>query len=1042
MITKRKTQQILIFCLVLFLANIITNDAVATTQQQLSISGRVLDTNREALAGVTVIVKGTTTGTVTDINGRYSLSVPDANSVLAFSFIGFKAYEIVAGNRSVIDITLEDDFQILDEVIVTGFGNLRRSAYNGSASVIRTDALAGIPNQSVASMIQVNAPGVSVMTTSGQPGGFSDMRIRGIGSFSASSSPLFVIDGVPVMSGDINQTGRSAVGTDIMSTLNPNDIANITIIKDAAAASLWGSRAANGVVLITTRQGDRGNARISFSSDFGMSDIAYPYRPMMSGEERHQFIYDAYVRKGMYIDGLSEADARAYANAEKEKDANSVMPVWAVAPWSGWADWVSEALRKGSHNNQEISVSGGSDRMTYFSSFSRTNAKGVQKVQELDRITGRVNVTYNANRWLKLGGNLMFAETKQSLGDDRSSSYNSPTYIAFVKATPANPVYNPDGTFNHDFIGSNTRNVASVYKYDRNEQQLTRAFNTVFTELSLLPALKFRTTLSYDYTNSRGYVWEHPENRQTTSVRGQAVSSYIEYRQMIWSSNFNYVKTFGTNHNLDALVAYEISDNNINRLSSTATGFMNYDYTEIGNGSLPTSISGYYEQDRMVSYISRLNYNWNSKYYLGASFRRDGTSRLHSDSRWGNFWSVSGGWRFSDENFMAGAKSFITNGKLRVSYGVNGNRPTGLYSYLSLANISSSYNNLTAMREGNLADNQLKWENNHTLNVGLDATIKNRLNMTLEYYDRITRDLLMNLPISMTTGFGSLRTNVGSMRNRGIELTLNRSNIRTNDWSWDTQFNITHNKNEILDLGPEGEIISTSTGSSTIQRVGSPFIQYYVIEFSHINPDNGRTMYFMNNRLEDGTINRELTDDGSKASFIPYKSPYPKVTMGLSNNVRWKIIDMSFTFSSTLGGYSYDRGGDKSLTSGALDGMVNQLPTFYRDSWKQPGDNAQYEIWVPYNDRIHSVGTYNSTRRVRSTDHIRLKNVNVGVSLPRHLANTMSVQQVRVYFAAQNLWTLAKNDQYDPELVPGDRGIVGYETPPLKSWSLGINVNF
>ena len=1043
----RKNLQTVLFCLIFIWANAtnavvtgnINMDNVELTQQQpISVSGTVTDASGETLVGVSVSIKGSNNGTITNVDGIYSITVPNANTVLTFSYIGFKTYEITVGNRRVINVMLEEDSQQLDEVIITGFGNLKKSTYDGSASVIKTESLAGIPNQTVASMIQANAPGVSVTSSNSQPGGVSDLRIRGFGSFSASNAPLFVIDGVPVISGDVNQTGRSGSGgTDIMSTLNPNDIANITVIKDAAAASLWGSRAANGVILITTRQGDRNKAQISFSSDIGVSDLAYSYRPTMGGEERKQFIYDAYVRQGTYglnLSGGPEGDPIAYADRMMAADAARAQPRWSIEPWSGWTDWRAAALRKGSHDNQELSVSGGSDRMTFFTSFSRSNSKGIQKSQELNRLTGRLNVTYNANNWLKLGGNLLFSDMKQSLGYD-TNWYTSPTYAYAVKNTPSDPIYNPDGTFNTSLIGGTSRNIVPFYEYNTNRQQLTRAFNTVFLEVKPLTELTFRTTLSYDYTNSRGEEWDHPINADMPTYKGQTNKSYNEYRQLVWSSNTNYVKAFANGHNVDVLIAYEILDNYTDFLSAIKRGFLNYNYTEIGNGDIPVSIGGYYQQDRLVSYISRLNYNLGNKYYVGGSIRRDGTSRLHTDSRWGTLWSVSGGWRFIDESFMAGLKDFITNGKLRVSYGVNGNRPSGRYSYLSVASITSSYNGSTALREGNIANNDLVWERNYTLNMGLDMAIKNRVDLTLEFYNRTTKDLFMNPPISLTTGFSSYTTNIGSMRNRGVELTVNSNNIQKKDWVWNTQFNISHNKNEILKM--EGsDVISTYR----IQRVGLPYYQYYVFEYSHVNPDNGRAMFFMNNELPDGTINRELTDDASKATRVPYKSPFPKVTMGLSNSIRWKFVDMNLSFSSTFGGYSYDRAGDKTETSGAADALINQVHTFYHDSWKKPGDNAKFEAWIPGTPTTYSMGAYHNSRRIHSTDHIRLKNINVGVSLPRNWANTIKVNNVRVYFTGHNLWTLASHDQYDPE-IPTD-GEVWYNTPPLKSYSFGINVNF
>lgn len=1041
----RKKIQAFLYCLIITLPNMangtttshIETEYVEVMQQQpINVFGKVTDPNGAPLIGVDVYINGTHIA-VTDAEGRYSISVPNSNAVLSFSHMGYKSYTITVGDKRNINIELSEEWQEIEEVVVTGFGNLNRFHQDGSASTIKTDNLKDIPNKTVASMIQANAPGVSVNTTSSQPGGVSNIQIRGFGSYSASNSPLWVIDGIPVISGDINSTGRSgnSGGTDIMSTLNPADISNITVIKDAAAASLWGSRAANGVILITTRQGEKNRTRINLSTDYGNSDFAYRYRPLMDGKERRDFIFDSYVRQGLYINKLSEANAIVHANAMMEADAARALPRWSVEPWSGWTDWRTEALRKGSQNNQELSVSGGSERMTYYSSFSHTKSTGLQKSQELNRYTGRLNVTYDAKNWLRLGGNLMFSDMKQSLGYD-DNWYTSPTYAAYVKNTPSDPVYNPDGTFNTVLVGGTARNIVPFYEYNINQQQVTRAFNTVYMEVLPLPELTFKTTMSYDFIHTRGDRWEHPINANQPTLNGTTDRNYDEYRRMVWSTNTNYIKTFGNNHNVDALLAFELTDNYDNFLNGSATGFLNYDYTEIGNGSVPASVGGYYSQDRLLSYISRANYNWNHKYYIGGSLRRDGTSRLHSNTRWGNFWSASAGWRFLEEGFMSGARGFITNGKLRASYGANGNRPSAFYSYLSLAS-TNSYNGQTALMAGNIANEELVWESNYTLNLGLDLSIKNKVDLTFEYYNRTTENLFMSLPISRTTGFPSYTTNIGSMRNKGVEFNINTQNVNKNDWTWGTQFNISHNKNEILEMdGTDADIISTYN----IRRKGLPYYQYYVIEYSHVNPENGRAMFFMNNELPDGTISRELTDDGSKATRIPYKSPLPKVTMGLSNNIRWKNIDLGLTFSSTLGGYSYDRAADKTETSGASDALVNQLPAFYRDSWKKPGDIAKYEAWIPGTSSIYSMGAYHNSRRIHSTDHIRLKNLSVGFSLPQDWSNAIKVAQMRVYFAGHNLWTLAAHNEYDPE-VPTD-GAMWYNTPPLKSYSFGINLNF
>ena len=340
------------------------------------------------------------------------------------------------------------------------------------------------------------------------------------------------------------------------------------------------------------------------------------------------------------------------------------------------------------------------------------------------------------------------------------------------------------------------------------------------------------------------------------------------------------------------------------------------------------------------------------------------------------------------------------------------------------------------MRENNISNSNLLWESNNTLNVGIDIGIIDKIDLSLEVYNRVTKDLLMDLPISLTTGFSSFTTNIGNVRNSGIELSINSSNIQTKNMLWTSQFNISHNKSEIIRIDGVQEEMKHSWWT---QEIGKPYYQFYVIEYSHVNPDNGRAMFFMNDLDANGARNRTLTDDPTKATAIAYKSPFPKVSLGLSNSFRWKFLDLNFTLSSTLGGYSYDGAASKTQTSGSGDGAINQIPVYYRDSWKQPGDNAKYEAWI-YGNSNSSMPRYHNSRRIHSTDHVRLKNLTFGVSLPSNWVQKLKMNQARIYFTGHNLFTLAAFDEYDPE-VPND-GWVGYNSPALKSYSIGININF
>lgn len=998
----------------------------SSSGNSIVIEGKVTDYGGIPLSSVYVYNKENKLGTYTDNAGAFTLSGLSMGSQIHFEFIGMKSQVIqVNQNNQKVNVTLEEDALLLEDVIITGYGSFKKSAYAGSASTIKSEGLKDVPSMSLSSMLQANASGVQVTGNSGQPGAAATVRIRGVGSFNASNSPLYVIDGVPVISGDVSNTGSDA-GTDIMATVNPNDIENLTVIKDAAAASLYGSRAANGVILITTKSGKKGKAQFNYKSDFGVSDFAYRYRPSMQGDERREFIYESMIRRAIYQDKKTEAEAKIYADA----NINSV----AFKPWSGWTNWEDVLLRNGAHQNYEFSVSGGADKFSYYSSLGYTNQQGVQYQQGLSRKSGRLNVKYDANSWLELGANVLFSDIDQKVGYD-GMEYTSPLYSTKHKLSPSDAVYNEDGTYNENLLSNGARNPKAALDYNYNNQRVTRAFNIIYAQIRFNENLKLKSTFSNDYSISKASSWTDPRTSSGVASNGSANKSYYDYNQMVWSTNLNFIKTYAKNHHIDALIGYEISDYKRDYLSGTQANFVNPEYNAIGNGTVPSSIGGYASQNRLISYISKVNYDWNGIYYLGASYRLDGSSRLHPDNRWGSFWSVSGAWRFSDEKFFNKIKNIISDGKIRVSYGVNGTLPSSYYAYMSLTNIDASYNNLPGIAEGNIANNDLLWENNYTANFGLDLSVKDNINVSFEYYSRTTKNLLMDLPTSLTSGFSNYTTNIGSVRNSGVELSITSENISKRDFSWTTSLNIGHNKNKILVLdGNQTEIIS----GSQIRRVGLPYYTYYMIEFAGINSETGKPQFYTNTKDTDGNLVKDITEDATKANPIADKSPFPKLTMGLTNTIKYKLLDLSFTLSSSLGGWSYDSAAQKSQTSGSGDGAINQIPEYYRNSWKKPGDVTEYEAWI-YGNSFKMSSPANS-RRLHTTDHIRIKNLTFGISAPSSWSSKIGIKKARLFFSAFNLWTLAGFNEYDPE-VPID-GSVAYNTPPLRTLTFGLDINF
>ena len=988
------------------------------------LQGIVTDAQtQEPVIGAGVMVKGSRQGAATDIDGRFSLEVPSLPVTLVVSCLGYVDKEVRVTSSAQLSIQLDPDAVLMDEVIVTGYGTFKKSAYAGSASSVKQERLADVPAISFQDMLQGNAPGVQFSQASGQPGSASSLNIRGMGSFNASNSPLYVIDGIPMRSGDISAAGGDA-GLDIMSTLNTSDIENITIIKDAAAASLYGSRAANGVVVITTKKGKAGKPQVSFKADWGKTDFAMPFRPVMGGEQRRDYMWT-----GLYNDAIREGETEDAAKAYADEKIDAYAPV----PWCGYVDWDKILFRKGRHSNYEASLSGGTDRFKYFTSLNYLDQDGVTATSKMERLSARVNVEYMATDRLSLGANILFSKVQQDIYSE-GTSYTSPFYSSRNCVVPSDPVYNEDGTWNRDFIRNGDRNPLLSQTYDYKKNWVTRSFNTAWAQYEIIPDLKFKSTVAYDFVYTKGKDWADPRTSNGDDVNGEMSVESHELDKLVWTNQLTYNKTLGDVHHLDGLLGYEIDDQYSDYLSGDASNFATPSRQDISNGVKTEGVGGSQSRTRLVSYIGRVNYDYDNRYYLGGSYRVDGSSRLHRDNRWGHFWSLSGAWRVIREDFMQPVSNWLTDLKLRASYGVNGTLPSDYFGYMGLSSVSGGYNLEPAMGISQIENKGLKWETNYNLNLGIDFGLWNRLNFTVEYYTRNTKNLLMDLPISMTNGLGSYLTNIGQVRNRGVEVEINSLNVQTNDFTWNTTFNLAHNRNEIVVLdGEQTEIIDGVFNHS----VGHSYRTFYMIEFAGINPDTGAPQFYTNDLDEKGNYIKDITENDTEANAIMLdKHAEPKLTGGLSNTLRYRWFDLSFLFSYQFGGYSYDRWAQKTEHGG--NDMEANIPTYYADNWKKPGDVSQFEKFIDSPDVAMNKVT--TDRRLHSTDFIRLKTLTFGVTLPKTWTAAARIDSARLYLSANNLWTWAKYDYYDPEAVSGGYAIWG--TPPLKTLTFGINLNF
>lgn len=1023
-----KTWGILFLCLLLL-------PGVAYAQKR-QIEGTVISQeDKEPLIGATVIVKGSLSGAETDLDGHFTLEVdPDAKFIIV-DYIGMKQTQVSIPKSGILNVALQPEAMNLDEVVVTGYGNFSRSSFTGSANTLRADLLKEMPVVSIEQKLQGMTSGVNITGSSGQPGANASIRIRGMGSFNASNEPLFVIDGVPVTSGNLSTGSGSEASymnnakTNIMSTINPSDIENITVIKDAAA-SLYGSRAANGVILITTKQGSKGRTRVTLNASAGFSDAAVDFRPTLNGEQRRELLYEGLVN---YAQDQIAKDPASFTQTPEEY-ANANIGAYTSVPALGYTDWKDVLMRQAVHQNYEASVSGGSENTTVYSSLGYQKQEGLVENSSMERYSGRFNVQQKIGKRGEAGANLMFSQVNQEMNEERTSSIN-PFYCMAVATPPSYPVFNEDGSYANTYPGTNVNPLRDM-RTDYNRVRMTRIFGTAHGAVEIIKGLKLKEVLSYDYSIQKDARYFNALSGAGPKSGSDAQSSkgFIEYGKLISSTSLNYVKTFANKHHLDVLAAYEAESFQTDKAAGEKSKMPSDQLFEPDNAAVINSFVSSTQDYRLLSYLTRLNYDYDNRYYIAGSFRRDGSSRLAPEHRWGNFWSVSGMWHLGAEDFMKAVKPVLSDVKIRASYGVNGNQPGSYYGYMGLYSYGKNYMDNPGSYESTQANPNLKWEKNYNMNLGLDLAFIDRIFVTLEYYNRDTKDLLYNRPISATTGFLNYLGNLGQLNNKGVELEVRSLNISNADFNWTTVLNLTHNKNKIVAL--DGNLDQVVESSWFIRKIGLPFNTFYVKEFAGVDPSSGNALYYKNTEDENGNLDRTLTQDVNEAQAAPYKQVDPKISGGLTNILSYKWFDLAFTLSYSLGGYSFDKTGTYIETDGASEGNRN-LPIYELDRWQKPGDITDIPRFVLGRSDKVSGG---SSRFVHSTDHLRLKNLTFGFTLPHNWTDKVLLDKVRVYFSGSNLLTWAKWKQYDPE-VPVS-GEVFCETPPMRTFSFGVEVNF
>lgn len=984
------------------------------------VTGVVKDVMGEPLIGANVVEKGrSTNGVITDFNGKFTLEV-DESASLVVSYIGYLAQDIPTKGKGDFHIILKEDTNTLDEVVVTGYGDFKKATYTGSASVLTTEKLEALPVVSVGQMIESNIPGISVVAgTSSQPGAKTTLRVRGVASMNASTEPLYVLDGVPIPSYDLsNFTSMSeAGGMGFIETLNPADIESITVLKDAASASLYGAKGANGVVLITTKKGKEGKLRVNMAAKYGITDFAYTYRPLMGGEERRELIHEGLVN--FQLDkGVSEQEAQQYADANIDQYAKRLP--------QGYSDWESALFKTGYQQDYNLSASAGNQNSSFIGSLGYTKQTGVSLNSEMERFTGRVDAS-NKYKKVEFGMNASFSWTK-NVHLPEGKFYGSAIYASKVNLTPSTPIYNEDGTYASGYRENNGYNPILEAEVNDYYARTVRAMGTAKIAYNVWDNLKVSSVFTVDYSLTKDFFFQSPDGRDGATYQGRGRMQMTDRIRYTSQNNLTYSKTFGK-HSVSAVTAFEVMKYDYEDLYAAKKTYGQDINTSLGNAADPIDADQKLQEDALMSYVASVNYSYDDKYYASFSFRRDGSSRLSPDTRWGNFWSLSASWRLSQERFMQPLKSVLSDLKLRASYGVNGNLPSSYYGYQSTYTTGAFYSGKPSLWESTLGNEELTWEKNYALNLGLDIGLFSRVNVSLDWYTRTTKDLLMSKQLNSISGFSSLLTNVGQMRNTGVELEVRSNNIKTKDFSWITAFNLSHNKNKILKLAD----LPWFVDGRYVRKEGYPFNTIYLREYAGVDPETGSALYYDNQQDENGNYTKNKVTDPGQASPIPLKDITPTISGGFMNTFNYKFIDLSFNLSYSFGGYSYDNASYILQDDGYS--VISNKSTEQRRRWQKPGDITDVPRFVYGNKKG---GNYNSSRAIHSTDHIRLKSLILGLNAPKAWLQKLGIGNARIYFSGTNLLTWAAYDQYDPEMS----GVVGFYTPPLKTYAFGLELKF
>ncbi|GAB3561406.1 SusC/RagA family TonB-linked outer membrane protein [Spirosoma luteolum] len=1020
----------LLFCL-----PVLAQDAV--------VSGRVTSSDDgSALPGVSVQVKGTTRGTTSDANGNFSISTAPGRT-LVFSFIGYTTQEVAVGNRKTVSVQLVSSANALNEVVVTGYGGtVNRREFTGASSKVSGATISNLPVGSFDKALAGRAAGVQVTSANGVPGGAIQIRIRGVGSILAGSDPLYVVDGV-----QINSTNNSSfTSNNPLSFLNPNDIESIEILKDAAAASIYGSQAANGVVLVTTKRGKAGKTQITFNYFKGIAD---PIKKLdvLNTQEWIQLRTENLVNAG-----TSAEAARANVLGTLRLPTTLTDAEIAALPTYDWQDAV---FRQGKTDNYELGLNGGNEKTRFFVSGSYyTQSANVINVN-FKRGTLNTTLTHQINNKLSIDQTLKLSTITSNgqFGGPNGGSFLGAGAFSSPLILPSAAIYNADGSYNGTpalggIPGILNQNVVQVSELNTIRSNTNQFVGSLALNYKVTNNLTIRPFVSLDYRAIRGKNFSDPRTADGVNVRGRIQDQFNENKNFLTNITANYTQTVGKSDFGVLLGAEYRSDVNEN-LGTNITNVPTPDFKYASAAALPVSIGGTWTGYRKGSVFGNIKYNFNRKYDLSLIGRLDGSSRFGANNRFGFFPSVSGAWLVSEENFLKGGR-YVSDLKLRASFGTTGNDQLGSlfnaanFPGLALVNPGFDYNGAAGFAPAQLANPDLKWETNQTINLGLDfGFLNNRITGSVDVFERTSKDLLLPFNLPFTSGYSAISRNAGEVKNRGLEIEINTVNVRAGQFQWKSSFNFTTIKNKLTALypgivplnNPDSTVLLTYTDFYGVGRnaiLGQPLQTQFTTDYAGVNPATGRAMFY---DYAGNITYRPLTPRDQKY----FGTELPKFYGGFNNTFVYGGLTLDFLFQ-----FDYGRRSFNSQTSFLIENAgrnFNALQSSFDNRWQKPGDITSVPRAYNANVETNSVSNLGGTRTLEDASYMRLKQITLSYDVPAAISGRIKASKARVYIQAANLLTFTNWSSYDPEFLnfgSGNSGVV----PNSKTYQAGINLTF